>query len=85
MKNKDKVENKLMASIRKTKQGINDSKVDNNKKETSKKVKVADKQKTQPISKKVKVADKQNKQPVSKKAPEVKSGYIQTANNVWPD
>jgi len=76
MKSKDKIQEKLVASIRKTKQGINDSTVVN-KKEMSEKVKVVSKQTTN---------NKQQKsQPVSKKSPEVKSGYIQSTNSVWPD
>lgn len=77
MNSKDKVQNKLVASIRKTKQVINDSTVVKDEKEVPKKVKAVSKQATN--------NKKRKTQPVSKKTPEVKSGYFQTTNRVWPD
>lgn len=77
MNSKDKVQDKLVASIRKTKETTNKSTVNNDTKATPKNRKAVVKQKTND--------KKQQTPPSSKKTQDVKSSYIEATKRVWPD
>lgn len=87
MNSKDKVQNKLVASIRKTKETTNKSTVN---KETTNKSTVNNDTKATPKNLKAVVKQttnnkKQQTPPSSKKTQDVKSSYIEATKRVWPD